>query len=215
MRDTLTNLEHVGIGALYDDGSPVPTTRRAAPPPTPAPAPTGRPASAAGEWRCPRTGGALEPVEVASYHVHVNQTCGGLMVEKGSEDRLLKDRAAWPEVRAFCAALEEAASRAVDGRAVVYMNCPGCGGPMHRKNFGRVSGVLVDSCPSCGTWFDPGELTAALDFLEGDGEARREKFEANERAYAEEQRRVMRRIQARTPRHYGRGFGSGFDLDDF
>jgi len=36
---------------------------------------------------------------------------------------------------------------------------------MTRVNFGRTSGVIVDSCKRHGAWFDRGELSAALAFL--------------------------------------------------
>lgn len=36
---------------------------------------------------------------------------------------------------------------------------------MNRVNFGRRSGVIVDVCRAHGTWFDAGELVAALEFV--------------------------------------------------
>ncbi len=44
---------------------------------------------------------------------------------------------------------------------VVYRMCPVCDEPMHRQNFARRSGVLVDVCPVDGTWFDAGEASSA------------------------------------------------------
>ncbi len=57
-----------------------------------------------------------------------------------------------------------------------YGRCPRCGSIMERLNFGRRSGIVVDACREHGTWFDQGELDAALEFvrdggLGGDGEA--------------------------------------------
>jgi hypothetical protein len=40
---------------------------------------------------------------------------------------------------------------------------------MNRKNFGSVSGVIVDVCKQHGTWFDLGELPRVLAFVAGGG----------------------------------------------
>jgi len=52
---------------------------------------------------------------------------------------------------------------------------------MHRRNFGRSSGVIVDVCAVHGLWFDRGELPRVLAFVAGGGleraEARRREEE--------------------------------------
>jgi hypothetical protein len=40
---------------------------------------------------------------------------------------------------------------------------------MHRRNFGGLSGVIVDICTLHGIWFDAGELPSVLAFVEGGG----------------------------------------------
>ncbi len=40
---------------------------------------------------------------------------------------------------------------------------------MQRKNFGRVSGVIVDTCGMHGTFFDAGELQDVLAFVRSGG----------------------------------------------
>jgi Zn-finger nucleic acid-binding protein len=49
-----------------------------------------------------------------------------------------------------------------------YIHCPICRDLMLRRNFGQVSGVVVDVCAKHGTWFDIGELAHILEFV-GDG----------------------------------------------
>jgi Zn-finger nucleic acid-binding protein len=51
---------------------------------------------------------------------------------------------------------------------IKYVHCPFCGDLMLRRNFGKVSGVVVDVCAKHGTWFDVGELARVLSFV-GDG----------------------------------------------
>lgn len=48
---------------------------------------------------------------------------------------------------------------------VKYLSCPMCNELMRRKLFVERSGVVVDECPSHGTWFDAGEITRAAFFV--------------------------------------------------
>lgn len=61
------------------------------------------------------------------------------------------------------------------GSARAYIPCPSCREPMNRKNFGSISGILIDVCKDHGVWLDHGELAQALAFAERGGlvEARR------------------------------------------
>ena len=52
---------------------------------------------------------------------------------------------------------------------VVYRACAECGQQMHRRNFGVVSGVIVDECRAHGTLFDSGELEDVLAFVRSGG----------------------------------------------
>jgi Zn-finger nucleic acid-binding protein len=62
---------------------------------------------------------------------------------------------------------------------VRYARCPLCNDVMTRMNFGTRSGIVVDVCPAHGTWFDGGELDAALEFVRAGGlEADLEKLPA-------------------------------------
>lgn len=64
---------------------------------------------------------------------------------------------------------------------------------MARWNFHRVSGILVDRCPSHGVWYDPGEIRAAQAFLAEGGAERRRAFEAGEARWHAEQRALAQR----------------------
>ena len=65
-------------------------------------------------------------------------------------------------------ALAAQATLHVDGRAMTYLTCPRCGGPMARRAFERVSGIVVDECPRHGVWFDAQELEQALAWASSD-----------------------------------------------
>lgn len=62
-----------------------------------------------------------------------------------------------------------AAQRTTTEREVRYLRCPICDEMMTRMNFGKRSGVMLDACRRHGAWFDRGELSGALDFVEAGG----------------------------------------------
>ncbi len=62
------------------------------------------------------------------------------------------------------------------GRA--YRPCPACAKLMHRRNYGRRSGVLIDQCAAHGLWFDQGELETILRWIQDGGLKRSEQLDA-------------------------------------
>jgi len=66
---------------------------------------------------------------------------------------------------------------------VRYVRCPQCNELMHRLNFARCSGVIVDVCRAHGTWFDANELHRIVHFVRAGGLDRsraKEKLELTE-----------------------------------
>ena len=63
---------------------------------------------------------------------------------------------------------------------VNYIPCPFCRDLMLRRNFGRVSGIVVDVCAKHGTWFDVGELARVLWFVSAGGLQRTAEVQAEE-----------------------------------
>jgi Zn-finger nucleic acid-binding protein len=55
---------------------------------------------------------------------------------------------------------------------------------MARKNFGRISGVIIDECIKHGTWLDQGELDKIRQFILGGG-LEKEQFREIEKNRAE------------------------------
>jgi Zn-finger nucleic acid-binding protein len=88
-------------------------------------------------------------------------TCGGQFVEHPLLRSMLKRH----EHTATGAALPGGMP---DPRST-YVPCPACASLMNRKNFGSVSGVVVDVCKKHGTWFDLGELPWVLAFVAAGG----------------------------------------------
>ena len=74
-----------------------------------------------------------------------------------------------------------------------YRPCPVCHKLMNRSNYGSGSGVIVDVCGPHGVFFDRGELTRIVDFLEKGGWDRvkkREKQRMEEEISALESRKA-------------------------
>lgn len=50
-----------------------------------------------------------------------------------------------------------------------YIPCVRCGKLMNRKNFARISGVIIDECRSHGVWLDSGEIEKIRLFIADGG----------------------------------------------
>lgn len=133
------------------------------------------------------------------YPVHGCRRCGGV----------------WVDVRTFRAIVESARKQAVeDGKparrqmarraaAVVYRPCPTCSQRMQRRNFGRVSGIILDQCPKHGVFLDAGELPDVLEFVKSGGLALRDEMDKREKAWEDKQRKHMRSLDAQAHRSSG------------
>lgn len=72
----------------------------------------------------------------------------------------------------------------------LYRKCPECSKLMNRSNYGRYSGVLIDSCSEHGIWFDHAELDTILSWVKAGGEKRAMDYQREE---SDAQARVDRR----------------------
>jgi Zn-finger nucleic acid-binding protein len=69
-----------------------------------------------------------------------------------------------------------------------YRRCPVCSKHMNRRNYGKRSGVIIDSCREHGIWFDALELGATLRWIKKGGEefsARKDQDEERARRRSE------------------------------
>lgn len=146
---------------------------------------------------CPACRGELDALRVGETAVRECGACGGLWLDTAAFDALCTDRERQAGVLAFRA--RPAAPAPVEA-AVRYRPCPECGTLMHRQNFQRVSGVVVDVCRQHGTWFDADELRRIVEFIQGGGlEVARDR----ERQMLEDERRRLE--QARRDLHQSLG----------
>ncbi len=134
---------------------------------------------------CPRCGEALAARHYADLDVDECDGCGGLFLEEPMLERLVRSR---DQAAPLHLALPKRERR--PETKVQYLKCPVCDTLMNRQIFGRISGVIVDTCKPHGVWFDAGELSAIIAFIERGGlaQARERERAQQEREKAERQR---------------------------
>jgi len=131
------------------------------------------PAPGAPRLECPRGDGRLETQPLGEAEPRLEAfdcpVCRGLWLPEAVFEHVVESREARGAARQVAGVREDAPRRAVDTRSVAYLWCPVCRERMHRRNFGRVSGIVVDTCRGHGVWLDHAELEGVLRFVEAGG----------------------------------------------
>ncbi len=136
---------------------------------------------------CPRCDGKLFHVHLEGYAMDQCGTCGGLWVDKGTVEAIVRDR---PREVESGFGVDTAEGNARHGemtgqfRGRAYLPCPTCQSLMTPQNYARSSGIIIDVCKHHGIWFDAGELNQILEFVARGGLVAARKKEA-ERAREE------------------------------
>jgi len=142
------------------------------------------PVGEAGALPCPACKQPLEAYRSGAGSLFDCSGCGGQFVEHLLLQEMLH--------RHEHAPLPDGAVRS-SGRPeprTAYVPCPECHSLMNRKNFGVISGVIVDVCKKHGTWFDLGELPRVLAFVAAGG------LERSRARSAEDEARLRREARA-------------------
>ncbi len=115
---------------------------------------------------CPVCAEPLALQGIGGVPVRECARCAGLWVPGEHFDALVKKamEAARATPTRGITAVARSSEAATDG-AVHYRDCPVCAQPMHRKNFGRRSRIIVDWCREHGTWLDAQELERVAGFV--------------------------------------------------
>ena len=120
-------------------------------------------------------------------------TCAGLWVGLAAFESLLARARETTKTEMLLPLEARPRPATVQGqRGRMYRKCIECGELMSRRNYGRVSGVIIDICPNHGIWFDADELDAVLRWVQQGGEGATRDAEERERDY---QRRLARRVE--------------------
>ncbi len=114
------------------------------------------------DLECPNCRRALHAIEMGEEQVQVDACtgCSGVWVERGELDQLVRRPfIRRPDLQAIG---RQVAALRLAPDPVVYRPCPACHSMMNRRNFARLSGVIIDECVRHGLWLDRGELEAIL-----------------------------------------------------
>lgn len=131
---------------------------------------------------------ALHLIDVGEHRIEECVACGGVFVDPMSLSRLVRERRIESEADVRGTPRKR---REREAEAVFYRPCPVCETVMSRKNFGRNSGVIVDVCTAHGTFFDPEELTAVLEFVASGGLRTEEGMREKEKRMAMHRQRAL------------------------
>lgn len=144
------------------------------------------PQGSAGEstqYNCPACGAERQLFSRALSDTRVSVmecgSCGGMWLDNAIFE-LLEERTAVSAASDTTHEHEKHRGRgtqAQDRHGRFYRKCPQCDTLMHRRNYGRRSGVLVDTCKRHGIWLDIGELDTILRWIKTGGLSNAEKWQ--------------------------------------
>jgi len=139
----------------------------------------------AGARACPRGCGTLRRLSLGGVELEECERCSGAWLAPKVFQRLCAEE----ERRVVFLGAEFQARHAerTPVPTIRYLPCPDCGVLMNRVNFGKRSGVVLDSCARHGTWFDADELRRVVEFVRGGG---LDRARERERQRLEDERRL-------------------------
>ena len=115
---------------------------------------------------CPRCASSLEKLQIGETNLLGCGKCDGLWIATTTFEDICSDAEKRSAVLGF---FDKREKRPQTFTKVNYVPCPECGQLMHRNNFARASGVIVDICKQHGVWFDADELPAIVEFIQKGG----------------------------------------------
>jgi len=110
------------------------------------------------DQECPRCRALLRRRDVLGYKPLECPMCCGLFVAVADLEELIGEQKQRFEHAAGAGTSAEPERASLAPEDVAYLKCPECGKMMNRVNYGRISGVIIDTCKTHGHWLDPGEL---------------------------------------------------------
>jgi Zn-finger nucleic acid-binding protein len=106
---------------------------------------------------CPRCRALLRRRELDGFRPLECPVCCGLFVATDDLGKMIAEQERrFPDAAGAAGREPDRATLAPED--VAYLKCPACGEVMNRVNYGRISGVIIDTCKPHGHWLDAGEL---------------------------------------------------------
>lgn len=128
---------------------------------------------------CPRCNITLDCRRKDDIEIDSCPRCGGLWLDRGEFDVLTAESTVYREEK-----LDKEYSRPQLPESIEYIPCVRCGKLMVKKNYGHISGVIIDECGRHGVWLDNGEFEKIRHFIL-DGGLEKEQFREIEKNRAE------------------------------
>ncbi len=140
--------------------------------------------SSASSLPCPRCKVPLQGRAVEKIQLEECASCAGTWLPVSTFESICRDH---ESMGLATLGLNRAGRRArfelTSKEEVKYVPCPVCKNLMNRRNFGRVSGVIIDVCRDCGVWLDNQELNRIIQFIQSGGLERTRDLEGSEREH--------------------------------
>ncbi len=136
------------------------------------------------DWPCPSCRLPMLHGKLRDIPLHECGKCYGLWLATAAFEHICRNA----EQQAAALGSAQPAGGSVAIAPVRYLRCPQCNDLMHRLNFARSSGIIVDICRDHGTWFDANELHRIVHYIRAGGLDQSRMKEKNE--LAEERRRL-------------------------
>ena len=114
--------------------------------------------------QCPRCLKALDVYTKDSEEYGICPRCGGLWLDRGEFRRATRESDVYRKEN-----LDSQSFHPPLPEAIAYIPCVRCHKMMNRKNFARISGVVIDECGRHGVWLDAGELEKIRLFIADGG----------------------------------------------
>jgi Zn-finger nucleic acid-binding protein len=113
---------------------------------------------------CPRCGVDLKIHVRDGEEYDICHKCGGMWLDRGEFHLATRESDVYKKEK-FKKEYVKGPVRDAGG----YAPCVRCGKLMVKKNFGRISGVMIDKCARHGVWLDAGELEKIRHFIADGG----------------------------------------------
>ncbi|VAX32256.1 hypothetical protein MNBD_NITROSPIRAE01-373 [hydrothermal vent metagenome] len=113
---------------------------------------------------CPRCHETLTRFEYGESALDACPTCEGFWLDTRDFNALTSERNVYADKSIPYEYQKQALPNEVN-----YLACPLCESMMNRKNFRKISGVLIDQCRDHGIWLDAGELDQIRCFIANGG----------------------------------------------
>ena len=112
-----------------------------------------------------REGSPYRPAPASPFEFQACRVCAGVWVDRETLQSIIDSAASSAHAGTATVVRRKTMPPGLATGKVTYRHCPCCKQSMLRKNFGSISGIVVDVCAHHGTFFDYGELPEVVDFV--------------------------------------------------